>query len=213
MSIFDKTLNEFLDVAASKNPTPGGGSVSAVVAANAAAMVCMVANLTLGKKVYEKFQSDTEGILAEAKGIMDNLKILAEKDMAVYQAFRDAWQLPSVTDEEKSIKKETIDKALIQATLVPLEISRECIQIMELALKLAPFGNKNAISDVGVGIYLAESALKSAMLSVDINLQSLQEDGFKINVASEKAKLLEKTEELKIFALSEVKKRIYSKGI
>lgn len=208
MGIFDKTLNEFLDAAASKSPTPGGGSVSAVVAANAAAMVCMVANLTLGKKGYEKFQSDTEEILAEAKGIMDRLKILTEKDMAVYQAFRDAGQLPSVTDEEKSIKKETVDKALIQATLVPLEIGRECIQIMDLALKLAPFGNKNAISDVGVGIYLAEAALKAAMLSVDINLQSLQDDGFKIDITSEKAKLLEKTEELKIFALAEVKKRI-----
>jgi len=79
---------------------------------------------------------------------------------------------------------------------------------MELALRLAPFGNKSAISDVGVGIHLSEAALKAAMLSVDINLQSMQDGEFKVSIMSEKAMLLEKTEELKIFALSEVKKRI-----
>jgi len=123
MSIYDKTLNEFLDAAASKSPTPGGGSVSAVVAANAAAMVCMVANLTLGKKGYEKYQSDAEEIAGEANKIIENLKSLTEKDMAVYQAFRDAWQLPSIADEEKEYKKDAMEKALFQATLVPLDIS------------------------------------------------------------------------------------------
>ena len=61
MSIYEKTLNDYLAVAASNCPTPGGGSVSAIVATNAAAMVSMVANLTMGKKGYEACQDSRQG--------------------------------------------------------------------------------------------------------------------------------------------------------
>ena len=43
----------FLDALASAAPTPGGGSAAAVMGAMGAALVSMVANLTIGKKGYE----------------------------------------------------------------------------------------------------------------------------------------------------------------
>jgi len=64
MSIYEMTMNAYLDAAASRSPTPGGGSVSAVVGANAAAMVRMVANLTLGKKGDEVDRAKKVGAAA-----------------------------------------------------------------------------------------------------------------------------------------------------
>lgn len=164
MNIYEMTLNEYLDIAASKSPTPGGGSVSAVVAANAAAMVSMVANLTLGKKAYESVQEDIMSILDAVGSIMNDIKALTEKDILAFQGFMDAWRLPSSTDDEKSIKKEAMEKAARNASSVPLDLCRACLDILTQVLRLAPIGNKSAISDVGVAVYLAEAAINAAML-------------------------------------------------
>ncbi|MBI5441549.1 MAG: cyclodeaminase/cyclohydrolase family protein [Deltaproteobacteria bacterium] len=208
MSIYDKSLNEYLEVAASKSPTPGGGSVSAVVATNAAAMVCMVANLTLGKKGYEGVEAPVKEILEGTTQAIVDLKALTARDMQAFDIFMTAWRLPSETDEQKKTKAQEMEKAAQNASTVPLEICKICLEILKLAAKLAPIGNKGAISDVGVGAYVAEAALKAAMLSVDINLPSITDEGFRTRLVAERARLFAEAEELKLLALADVKKRL-----
>jgi formiminotetrahydrofolate cyclodeaminase len=208
MSIYEKSLNEYLDVAASKSPTPGGGSVSAVVATNAAAMVSMVGNLTLGKKGYEAVEGQVKEILEGSSQAIIDLKALTARDMQAFDIFMTAWRLPSDTDEQKKAKAEAMEKAAQNASTVPLEICKVCLEILKLAAKLAPIGNKGAISDVGVGAYVAEAALKAAMLSVDINLSSLTDAAFRANLVAERSRLFTEAEELKLLALADVKKRL-----
>lgn len=208
MNIYEMTLNSYLDAASSKSPTPGGGSVSAVVAANASAMVSMVANLTLGKKGYDNVQGEINDILEAARQNMDQVKALTEKDMQAFQNFMDAWRLPSVTEEEKAAKGTAMEKAAQNASSVPLELCKACVDILRLAKRLAPIGNKTAISDVGVGAYLAEAALKAAMLSVDINLPLIKDETFKAGLLAGKAAILAEADELKLYALADVKKRL-----
>lgn len=208
MSIYEKTMNEYLEVAASKSPTPGGGSVSAVVATNAAAMVSMVANLTLGKKGYEAVEAQVKEILEGTTQALIDLKALTARDMQAFDIFMTAWRMPSDSDEQKKAKNEAMEKAAQNASTVPLEICKVCLDILKLAAKLAPIGNKGAISDVGVGAYVAEAALKACMLSVDINLPSIQTESFKANLVSERARLFAEAEELKLLALADVKKRL-----
>jgi len=69
-------------------------------------------------------------------------------------------------------------------------------------------GFKGAISDVGVGAYVAEAAMKACMLSVDINLPSIQTTSFKQMLVAERARLFTEAEELKILAVADVKKRL-----
>jgi len=57
---------EFLDMLASKDPTPGGGSAAAFTAAEAAALIAMVGRITLGKKKYAVVQQDMEEIIRQA---------------------------------------------------------------------------------------------------------------------------------------------------
>lgn len=208
MNIYELTLNEYLEAASSKSPTPGGGSVSAVVAANASAMVSMVANLTLGKKGYEDVQDTVRSILDKVNLGMTSLKELTAKDMQAFQCFMEAWKLPSATEDDKALKNLAMEKAAQNASSVPLELCRACIEILRQAGRLAPIGNKTAISDVGVGAYLAEAALNAAMLSVDINLPMIRDEAFKEKLLTEKARLLAEAEELKSTALSDVRARL-----
>ena len=89
-----------------------------------------------------------------------------------------------------------------------MDISRACLEVMKLAKQMAPWGNKSAISDVGVAAYVAEGAMKAAMLSVDINLPGLKTKEFADEMTKERARLFAEAEELKIHALCEVKKRM-----
>jgi len=208
MSIYEKSVNEYLEVAASKSPTPGGGSVSAVVATNAAAMVSMVANLTLGKKGYDEVQGLAQQTADACAAIIAKLKDLTAKDMESFEIFMKAWRMPGDTPEQKKAKDEAMEKAAQNASQVPLDICKQCLEILKLAAKLAPVGNKGAISDVGVGAYVAEAAMKACMLSVDINLPSIKTESFKAMLVSERARLFTEAEELKLLALADVKKRL-----
>ncbi len=208
MSIYEKSVNEYLEVAASKSPTPGGGSVSAVVATNAAAMVSMVANLTLGKKGYDEVQGLAQETADACAAIIAKLKDLTAKDMESFEIFMKAWRMPGDTPEQKKAKDEAMEKAAQNASQVPLDICKQCLEILKFAAKLAPVGNKGAISDVGVGAYVAEAAMKACMLSVDINLPSIKTESFKSMLVSERARLFTEAEELKLLALADVKKRL-----
>jgi len=208
LSIYENTLDEYLEAAASKSHTPGGGSVSAVVGANAAAMVSMVANLTLGKKKYADVQPEVEKILEGATGAIEKLKELTAADMEAFDRVMDAWRMPSETDEEKAAKEAALEPAVKNATEVPLRVCRTCLEVLKLAAWLAPIGNKTAISDVGVGAYVADAALRSAMLSVDINLPSLKDQEFRAAVEAEKQELLKAAEEIKTACVADVQKRM-----
>ena len=210
MSLYEKTINEYLEVAASSSPTPGGGNVSAVTATNAAAMVCMVANLTIGKKGYEEYQDQAKEILDNTMKVMEKLKELTQKDIDAFNKYMEAFRMPKNTDEEKEKRKQALQEAAKNATIVPLEISKACLEILVQAEKLSKFGNKMAISDVGVGAYIAEACVKAAMYSVDINLPSIKDEEFVNKVKQERAEIFTKAEELKILTLANVNYRMNS---
>lgn len=189
--IWQWTTEEFLTVSASSSPTPGGGSVSAYVGALAASMTCMVANLTIGKEKYKEVEPKVKEILSQAEMVLDLLKKGLSQDIAEFSNFMAVLKLPKGTEEEKSLRAGKLQEVLISATNTPLGIAQNCFKVLQLAQELAPIGNKGAISDVGVAAYLAENALKSAMLSVDINLPQIKDQGYQERVKAERTRLFE----------------------
>jgi formiminotetrahydrofolate cyclodeaminase len=207
-SVYGKTLNDFIAVAASSSPTPGGGNVSAVVATLGGSMVAMVGNLTLTNKKYEEFHGQAKELVDRVMGVIEKLKELTAKDMAAFDTYMAAFRLPKETDQEKKARAEAIQAAAKSATLVPLDICRACLDILKEAEDLSKYGNKMAISDVGVGAMVAEAALRSCMLSVDINLPSIKDQEFVAKVKAERQRLFVQAEELKLLALARVKEKM-----
>lgn len=182
MAYTDKRVTEFLDLLACKDPTPGGGSGAALGGALAAALVSMVCNLTIGKKGYEDAEAAMQGILARSEALRAELPRLLEADTQVYGRVMDAYRLPRKTDEQKAARQEAMQAALRDATQVPLAIAERCAQVVDLALPAAEHGNQWAVSDAGVGALLAEASMHAALLNVSINLASIEDQAYLVEV-------------------------------
>lgn len=207
-AFFDKTYREILEEAASSSPTPGGGNVSAMVACLGNAMISMVANLTKGKEKYVEYQDQVEGVLAKSNDIMTRLEDLVDADMQVFGKFMKAIKMPKETDEEKQARSLAMEEASKIASDVPLGIAETCVEIIELSVNLVAYGNKGAISDVGVGAYIAEASMEGALLSVDINLGGIKDQEY-VNQATVKMEnLRSKARELREKTIAVVKVRM-----
>ena len=206
--VFDWSVKKLIEVSASNSPTPGGGSVSALAGSLAVAMVAMVGNLTVGKEKYKDVEPETKRILAEGNAIIARLEYLVEADIAEFSKFMGALKLPKDTEEEKAERTKVLQSVLKSATETPMEIARTCLEILQLANALAGIGNKGAISDVGVGAYLAEASLNSALLSVDINLPMVKDEEYVAAISTERNALVEQARQLKEQAVSVVRSRL-----
>jgi formiminotetrahydrofolate cyclodeaminase len=207
--VYGKTLNEFIAEAASSSPTPGGGNVSAVVGTHAAAMVCMVANLTIGKKAYAEFEEDAKKVVMNMEAIIERLKSLTNKDMEAFDQYMAVFRMPKETDEDKKARAEAMQTAAKNATnWCPWTSAAPAWRSWCRPTALSKYGNKMAISDVGVGAMVAEAAMRSCMLSVDINLPSIKDQAFVKDVLDERARLFTKAEELKMLAMARVKEKM-----
>jgi len=161
----------FLDELAEGTPTPGGGSAAAYSGAAGAALVAMVARLTVGRKKYATVQERMVQVLERAEELRASLTAAVERDAAAYQSVMDALHLPKETAEQQALRQEALDAANMTAASVPLEVAGMAVEVLALALEVVRDGNLNAISDGASGAALAGAAIASASCSVRINLQ------------------------------------------
>ena len=178
--LMDMTLRNYSDVLASSEPAPGGGSTAALSGVLGSALTMMVVNLSLGKKSYEVLDNQ---IKAQFMKEADNVKLLqaeltglVDEDSKAFNKFMEAMKLPKDTDEQKQIRGERMQEASLYALQVPLKTAESCFELLKNQLTIAKYGNKNAVSDVGVGALLALSGLEGAVLNVNINLPGISDE-------------------------------------
>ncbi|WFP50759.1 cyclodeaminase/cyclohydrolase family protein [Methylomonas sp. EFPC3] len=176
--IKDKSIATFLDELASKQATPGGGSAAAVMGAQAAALISMVCNLTIGKPKYVEVEAELKNLLIEAEALRQTLIDMIKADVDVFDKLMASYGLPKANDQEKSQRSEQIQIVLKEATLVPLACAKACAKAIELSKIAADKGNLGVISDAGVAVMAAYAGLKSAALNVQINAAGLKDRDF-----------------------------------
>lgn len=174
----EQQLQTFLDQLASSASTPGGGSAAAIMGAMGAALVSMVANLTVGKKKYEDVQEEMQDFLDQSETLRERLTGMIQADVDVFDKVMAAYGMARETDEEKSLRSLTIQAALKEATDVPLACAQLCSDVIELCRPVAEKGNLNVISDAGVAVLAAHAALRSAALNVYINIGGIRDEEF-----------------------------------
>ena len=173
--IKDQSIQTFLDELASKSATPGGGSVSALLGAQSAALTSMVCNLTIGKPKYAEVDAEMQVLLQKSEALREKLTGLIKADVDVFNRLMAAYGLPKETDEEKVARTEAIQTVLKAATEVPLQCARACAEAIELSRCAANKGNLGVISDAGAAVMAGYGGLKSAALNVYINTGSLKD--------------------------------------
>jgi formiminotetrahydrofolate cyclodeaminase len=172
-SIFDLPLGEFLEQLGSSAPTPGGGAAAAVVGALGAALIQMTANLTIGKPRLVEVQDQAVSIEQRAAELRGSLERLGDADAEAFDRVTSAYRLPRADEGQRADRGRAIQAALRLAADVPLETARVSADVISLAEEAAPLLNPAVISDVLVGALLAQSAVNSAALNVEINLAAM----------------------------------------
>jgi glutamate formiminotransferase/formiminotetrahydrofolate cyclodeaminase len=163
----------FIDELAAPTPTPGGGSAAAYSAAMGAALVAMVAGLTIGKKKYAEVEAQMQAVRVHAEKLREELTYAVDDDAGAFEAVMGAFRLPKETPEEQAARTASIQSATLNAAHVPLHVAEDAVKVMELALLCVENGNPNAISDAASAAAMAKAGLTAAGYNVRINVAAL----------------------------------------
>ncbi|MDG0792091.1 cyclodeaminase/cyclohydrolase family protein [Cohnella ginsengisoli] len=169
---WDQSIRSFIGQAGSADPTPGGGSVAAVVAALGAAMTSMVGRLSQGDK-FTAIRPQIEETLAEMTRLSAECETLMHADIASFGQYLSALRLPKATEDEKAQRRAALRDAAVQATAVPLRLMAQCREGLTYTLRIAEGANKNVLSDLAIASILLEAAARSALLTAEINFGAL----------------------------------------
>ena len=200
--------NEFLEALASSSPTPGGGSAAAYSGALSAALVAMVARLTVRRKKYADVENQMATLVSEADALREDFIRAVSLDAAAFDSVMAALKLPKKTKKQQIARKKALEKATLEASRQPLGVARLAVQCLGLARQAARLGNINAISDAGSAAALARACLDGAGLNVRINVHSLGEH-------AEGTKLLKELNNLEKEAAGierEVRRQVQARG-
>lgn len=183
MKLVDMTLTEYLEILESSAPAPGGGSVSALSSAQGAALVSMVAGLTIGKEKYAEYEEVCKETKDKMLSLFKELHEGIDKDTDAFNVVAAAYKMPKETEEEKAARSAAIRAANVGATEVPfhtVELSLEGLKAMK---KMAGRFNMNAASDFGVAAQSFLLGAQGAWLNVKINLPGVKDEALQAKFA------------------------------
>lgn len=171
-----ENIQVFLDDLASEQPVPGGGSVAAFEVAMGAALLAMVARLTLKSKRYSAVWDRAQAVLDRADALRRRAWQLTQEDTDAYRRVAEVLALPRQTDAEKAERRRRLQDALKGAAVPPLETMTAARDVLSLAGELVEFGNRSAVSDVGSAVLSAVAGFHAARLNVEINLAGVRDE-------------------------------------
>ena len=183
------TVKGLLAETAGDAPVPGGGSISALNGAIAAALTEMVANLTIGKKKYADVQDEMAEIAKSAAALQKELVLDVDRDSEAYDGVAQAFKLPKETEEEKAIRSAAIQENTKKAALVPMEVARRASALLPAIEAVVARGNQNAVTDGCVAMMCARVAVVGALFNVRINLTSIKDEEFVARLREEADRL------------------------
>jgi methenyltetrahydrofolate cyclohydrolase len=170
----DLPLGEFLDLVASGNPAPGGGSVAAVAVALAAGLSGMTARLSAGQL------PDADGLAERADAARLRVAPLARIDAESYERVLDTYR-----ESDSETRRERVSDALSGATDVPLAVAEVGHEVAGIAVRLIEEGNPNLEGDAMTAVLLAEAGVRAAAALAEINLSSANMEDDRLRRANE----------------------------
>jgi formiminotetrahydrofolate cyclodeaminase len=177
----DDTIAAFLDQLAARVPAPGGGATAALHAAQAAALLAMVARYSNGARYNAELMNR---IVTEADELREDALALAEADADAFGAVAEAYRLPRETEQEQSARSASISSALAGAARPPADVVRTALLLTSLAEELLPAGNRTMITDVAAAAEAARAAAITARLIIEVNLKGMTDPVLKDEFAA-----------------------------
>jgi methenyltetrahydrofolate cyclohydrolase len=167
------SLQQWSDAIAAPNATPAGGSVAALATGLAAALVAMVAGLTMRREKYAAVHGHAQATLELADTLRTELVDLAMQDAVAVAEYLDALSLPQDTEFERTAREATKRVTLLEAARVQLELLHQAAEVAELAESMVGSGIATAIGDAATASFLAAATARSAWWAIRSNLKAI----------------------------------------
>jgi formiminotetrahydrofolate cyclodeaminase len=168
----DETIGSFLNRLAARTAAPGGGATGALHAAQAAALLAMVARFSDGPR----HDAEVVGrVRAAADGLADEALDLADADSVAFEKVIAAWQLPKETEEEKAARSAAITEAFGVAARPPADLMSAAVRLAGLAEDLLPAANRTVIGDIAAAAAAIGAAAVTAQVNIEANLSGIKD--------------------------------------
>jgi formiminotetrahydrofolate cyclodeaminase len=177
----DETIGSFLTRLAARSAAPGGGATGALHAAQAAALIAMVARFSDGPR----YDAETVGrVRAAADGLADEAVGIAVADQAAFEVVIAAYRLPKGTEEDKAARSAAIADALGGAARPPADLMAASVRLVGLAEELFPVANKNVTSDIAAAAAAISAAAVTAQLNIEANLSGVKDEALRAELSA-----------------------------
>jgi methenyltetrahydrofolate cyclohydrolase len=208
MKLYDMTLHDFVEAIDSKSPAPGGGSVSALCATMGVALSRMVGHLTVEKKKFLALPKDIQFEFMDVNQaliiIKNELKTLIDEDTNAFNQIMKAYQMPKDSEVDIIRRNQAIQEGTSEAIRVPIKVATLSLSALHQLPLILQYGNKSAVSDLGVSVLMLSTAIEGACMNVIINLPSLEDQVAKHQYEHQVRDLMHMMETSKKTLLSQV---------
>jgi len=191
--LVDLTVSDFAEETAGESMAPGGGSISAYVGALGVSLGTMVANLSAHKAGWDdKWEYFSEWAV-KGQDYKNRLLFLVDEDTNAFNKIINGFRMPKKTAEEKLARKNAIESATKYATEIPFQVMETSFNSMEVMREMCYNGLQNSLSDAGVGILCAKTAVTGAYFNVRINAKDIKDRIFAENIIKKATDIYHKT--------------------
>ncbi|HXB49665.1 MAG TPA: cyclodeaminase/cyclohydrolase family protein [Streptosporangiaceae bacterium] len=168
------TIDSFLEKLAARTAAPAGGAAAALNAAQAAALLAMVARYTTGPK-YEAASRTVERVIREADQLRAECTDLIAADAAAFGSVAAAYRLPKETADQQAVRSAAIAAALVTASEPPAAVIAAAARLLDLAEALAPVGNRTVLGDLAAAADAIRAATSTSRVLVEANLAGISD--------------------------------------
>ncbi|WP_457619185.1 glutamate formimidoyltransferase [Lutibacter sp.] len=191
--LVDLTVAGFAEETAGESMAPGGGSIAAYVGALGVSLGTMVANLSAHKAGWDDKWEFYSNWAEKGQTYKNKLLFLVDEDTNAFNKIIEGFRMPKTTNEEKEIRKQAIEKATKYATEIPFQVMETAYNSMEVMQAMIKEGLQSSLSDAGVGILCARTAVVGAYFNVRINAKDIKDRKFTENMLIRAKKIYEQT--------------------
>ncbi len=182
--MYSDKLVPILEDIESKETEIAGGAVVGIVLAEVNSLIEYICNLTVGKTKYKDVENEVIEIKRRAEDFKCRSSEVIDKDKDV---------LEEVLKFYKTRKENPIDyeKASKKAVEFCMNVTTLALDTLKIVNKISKIGNKMLSSDFKICSYYAFASVQSSIVNVDINLNGIEDEAYKMQKQKECMEILE----------------------